>query len=41
MPHPAYVHSGGQTLVLRNISVDFDANIVHLGSMNGSVDVAH
>lgn len=41
MPHPAYVHSGGQTLTLRNISVDFDANTIHLGSMNGSVNVAH
>jgi hypothetical protein len=39
MPHPSYIHSGGQTLSLRNISVDFDANTVHLGSINGSVDV--
>jgi hypothetical protein len=40
MPHPAYVHSGGQTLTLRNISVDFDDNTIHLGSLSGSVDVA-
>ena len=41
MPHPAYVHSGDQTLKIDGISVDFDANTVHLGKVNGGVDVSH
>lgn len=41
MPHPSYIHSGGQTLVLRNISVDFDEDTIHLGSVNGRVDIHH
>jgi hypothetical protein len=39
MDHPAYLHSGGQTLRIDGITVDFDANTIHLGKLNGGVDV--
>jgi hypothetical protein len=39
MPHPAYVHSGGQTLRIDGISVNFDDDTVHLGKVGGGVDV--
>jgi hypothetical protein len=39
MPHPAYIHSGTETLRIDGISVDFDANTVHLGKVNGGVDI--
>lgn len=39
MDHPTYVHSGGQTLRIDGITVDFDANTVHFGKLNGGVEV--
>jgi hypothetical protein len=39
MPHPAYIHSGNQTLRIDGISVNFDDNTVHLGKVAGGVDV--
>jgi hypothetical protein len=39
MPHPSYLHSGGQTLVVQNISVDFDADTIHIGKVNGRVEL--
>ncbi|MBV8724696.1 MAG: hypothetical protein JO078_03215 [Candidatus Eremiobacteraeota bacterium] len=39
MDHPSYVHSGGQTLRVDKISVNFDDNSIHLGKLNGSVDI--
>jgi len=41
MPHPAYVHSGGQTLRIDGISVNFDEDSIHIGKINGGVDVTH
>jgi len=41
MPHPAYVHSGSQTLRIDKISVDFDADTIHIGKINGGVDITH
>jgi hypothetical protein len=40
MPHPAYIHSGGQTLRIDGISVNFDDDTIHLGKVSGGVDVA-
>jgi hypothetical protein len=40
MAHPAYVHSGGQTLRIDGITVNFDDNTIHLGKISGGVDVA-
>ena len=39
MDHPAYVHTGNQTLRIDGITVDFDANTFHIGKMGGGVDV--
>lgn len=39
MPHPSYVRSGGQTLRIDGITVNFDDNTVHLGKVNGGVEV--
>ena len=39
MVHPAYVHTNGQTLRIDGITVDFDANTIHLGKLNGQVDI--
>jgi hypothetical protein len=39
MDHPAYVHSGGQTLRIDGITVNFDDNTIHLGKLSGGVDV--
>jgi len=39
MDHPAYIHTNGQTLRIDGITVDFDANTIHLGKLNGQVDV--
>ncbi len=41
MPHPAYIHSGDQTLRIDGISVNFDDNTIHLGTVRGGVDVTH
>jgi hypothetical protein len=40
MPHPAYIHSGDQTLKIEGISVNFDDNTVHLGKVTGGVNIA-
>jgi hypothetical protein len=39
MEHPAYVHFGNKTLLIDGITVDFDANTVHFGKINGNVEV--
>jgi hypothetical protein len=39
MPHPSYVHSGGQTLVVSNISVNFDDDTFHIGKVSGRVNI--
>jgi len=39
MDHPSYVHSGGQTLRIDHISVNFDDDSIHLGKLSGRVDV--
>lgn len=41
MPHPAYVHSGDQTLRIDGITVNFDDNTIHLGKVGGGVTIAH
>jgi hypothetical protein len=41
MDHPSYVHSGGHTLRIDGISVNFDDNTIHLGKLGGSVNVQH
>jgi hypothetical protein len=37
--HPAFIHTNGQTLRVDHISVDFDANTVHIGKIGGQLDV--
>jgi hypothetical protein len=37
--HPAFIHTNGQTLRADHITVDFDANTVHIGKLGGQVDV--
>src|SRR5579862_4220407 len=41
MDHPAYVHSGNQTLRIDGIAVDFDANTIHFGKLGGGVEIHH
>lgn len=41
MAHPSYVHSGNQVLKINSITVDFDDDSIHLGGINGGVDVTH
>jgi len=41
MSHPSYIHSGGQTLRIDGITVDFEENTVHLGKVSGAVEVHH
>ena len=41
MDHPAYVHSGNQTLKIQGITVDFDANTIHFGKIGGGVQIQH
>jgi hypothetical protein len=37
--HPSYLHSGGQTMRIDGITVNFDTNTIHFGKINGNVDV--
>jgi hypothetical protein len=39
MDHGGFVHSGGQTLKLEGVTVDFDAETFHISKMNGGVDI--
>jgi hypothetical protein len=39
MDHPSYVRSGGQTLRIVGITVNFDDNTIHFGKLSGGVDV--
>ena len=41
MDHPSYIHTGGQTLRIDGISVNFDDETIHLGKVSGRVDVHH
>jgi hypothetical protein len=41
MAHPAYVHSGNQTLRIDGITVNFDDDTIHIGKVSGGVDVHH
>lgn len=39
MDHPSYLHSGGQTLKLQSVTIDFDTNKIHFGSVGGSLEI--
>jgi hypothetical protein len=39
MQHPSYIHSGGQTLRIDGIAVNFDDDTIHLGKLSGKVDL--
>ena len=41
MSHPAYIHSGDQTLRIDGVTVNFDDSTIHLGKVNGGVQIAH
>jgi len=36
MDHPSYVHTGDQTLKLENVTINFDTEQIHFGSIGGS-----
>lgn len=38
LPHPSLFRTGDQTLKVATITVDFNANQIHLGKVNGSVE---
>lgn len=38
LPHPSLFTTGGQTLKVATITVDFNKNDIHLGNINGSVE---
>lgn len=38
LPHPSLLRTGGQTLKVATISVDFNKNDIHLGKISGSVE---
>jgi hypothetical protein len=37
MDHPAYLHSADQTLELQSVTIDFDTDQIHLGSIAGGL----
>jgi hypothetical protein len=37
MDHPSYLHTAGQTLQLQTVSIDFNTDKIHLGSIRGNV----
>ena len=39
MDHPSYLHEGDQTVKLNKVSVNFDTNQVHVGSIAGAVEL--
>ena len=39
MAHPSYVRSGDQTLVITNITVNFDDDSIRLGKVSGGVEL--
>jgi len=39
MDHPSYLHEGDQTVKLNKVSVNFDTNQVHVGSLAGAVEL--
>lgn len=39
LDHPAYIHSGDQTLRMDGGTVDFDAETFHIGKLNGGVEI--
>ena len=39
MQHPSYLHSGGETMALSAVTIDFNSDQIHLGSIQGSVEV--
>lgn len=39
MDHPSYVHSGDQTLKLSSVTINFDTDQIHVGGVNGNVEV--
>jgi hypothetical protein len=41
MPHPSYVHSAQNTLELSTATIDFETDQIHLGSIQGSMEIRH
>lgn len=39
--HPAYLHTGGQTLKVENVTVDLGTMKYHIGKIDGSFDATH
>lgn len=37
MDHPSYLHSEGQTLKLQTVTINFETDQIHFGSVTGSV----
>ncbi len=39
MDHPSYIHSGDQTLKLQNVTINFATDQIHLGGIEGGVQI--
>ena len=39
MDHPSYLHMAAQTLKLKNVTIDFTKDQVHLGAITGGVEI--
>lgn len=39
MDHPSYLHSGDQTLKISSATINFDTSQIHLGGIEGAVEV--
>jgi hypothetical protein len=39
LPHPAYLHTGGQTLKVENVTVDLSKRTIHIGKLDGEISV--
>ncbi len=40
MDHPSYLHSGGQTLKIDGVTINFDTNQVHINKLSGAFVLA-
>lgn len=39
MDHPSYLHTGGETLKISHVTINFGTDHIHLGGIGGSVEV--
>jgi hypothetical protein len=41
LDHPSYVRTNGQVLKIENVTMDFEKDVLHLGKIDGNVDIHH